>query len=75
MRNAKSEEVEIALIRWIREIRAQNVPLTREILQEKACFFADALYVSDFQCLSGWLQMFKDRHGIICKEVAAKKAV
>lgn len=39
MRLAKNEEVEIALMKGIIEIRGKNRPLTGDILQEKALFF------------------------------------
>lgn len=38
MRLAKNEDVEIALMKWISEIRSKNTPLTGDILQEKALF-------------------------------------
>lgn len=73
MRLAKNEEVEIALMKWISEIRSKNRPLTGDILQEKALFFADAFGVEDFQASSGWLQRFKDRHGIVCKKICGEE--
>ncbi len=38
MRTAKNEDVEIALMRWIKEVRSQILTLTGGILQEKRYF-------------------------------------
>lgn len=48
MRNAKTEEVKNSI--YERERNQSNFA---------SFFFADALNVSDFQCLSVWLQWFK----------------
>lgn len=74
MRVASNEELETALFRWVNEVRNQNLPITGTILQEKARFFADALGITDFCGSSGWLQRFKDRHGIICKKICGEEA-
>lgn len=74
MRVANNEEVETALIKWMNEARNQNLPITGAILLEKAHFFADALGIKEFLGSSGWLQRFKDRHGIICKKICGEEA-
>lgn len=74
MRTAKNEDVEVALLRWIKEARSQNIILTGAVLQEKAKFFGEALGVSDFVCSNGWLSRFKERHGIVCKKICGEEA-
>lgn len=74
MRAGKNEDVEVALLRWIREARSQNIILTGTILQEKAKFFGEALGVGDFMCSNGWLSRFKERHGIVCKRICGEEA-
>jgi hypothetical protein len=44
--------------------RSKNIPLTDEILKEKAKHFDDETGVTDFKYSNGWLQRFKARHGI-----------
>jgi hypothetical protein len=39
--------------------RSKNVPLTDEILKEKAKHFGDETGVTDFKYSNGWLQRFK----------------
>lgn len=73
MRTAKNEEIEVALLRWIREARNQNIILSGAVLQEKAKFFAEALGVSDFTCSNGWLSRFKERNGIVCKKICGEE--
>ena len=73
MRTGKNDDVEVALLRWIREARSQNIILTGAILQEKAKFFGEALGASEFICSNGWLCRFKERHGIVCKKICEKE--
>lgn len=47
-RTTKNEEVEVALLRGIRETRNLNIILTGAVLQEKAKLFAEALDVNGF---------------------------
>lgn len=74
IRTGRNEDVEVSLLRWIREARIQNLPLSGAVLQEKAKFFADALGLGDFSCSNGWLQRFKERHGICCKRICGEEA-
>ncbi|KAG0422161.1 hypothetical protein HPB47_002002 [Ixodes persulcatus] len=55
-------------------MRARNVPLSGELLQQKARDFACILGCDDFKASSGWLQRFKDRHSIVGKVVSGESA-
>nr|XP_042911674.1 uncharacterized protein LOC122272279 [Parasteatoda tepidariorum] len=74
MRTGGNEEIEVALLRWVREARSQNLPLTGHVLQEKAKVFADALGVTNFASSNGWLTRFKKRHGIVCHKICGEEA-
>lgn len=72
IRASKYEDVDEALFRWFSEVRAQNVPVSGPMLQAKARCFGCLLGHDDFNPLNGWIQRFKDRHGITCKVVSGE---
>ena len=69
MRLAKHEDVEKALYVWILAARSEGVPISGELLKEKANQLAQKLGVQDFKCSNGWLCRFKDRHSIVYKSI------
>ncbi|KAH8040077.1 hypothetical protein HPB51_009333 [Rhipicephalus microplus] len=69
---SKYEDVDAALFRWFREVRAQSIPVSGPMLQQKAKCLGALLGHNDFNPLNGWIQHFKDRHGISCKVVCGE---
>lgn len=65
-RSGVHAEMEQCLNLWFANARAKNIPITDEILREKAKHFGNETGVTDFQYSNGWLQRFKSRHGIAC---------
>lgn len=72
IRTSKYEDVDAALFRWFREVRAQSIPVSGPMLQQKAKCLGALLGHDDFNPLNGWIQRFKDRHGISCKVVCGE---
>lgn len=66
-------QLEDALFTWFLEQRRKNVPLTGEILMEKANFFHERLGRGAFVASRGWLDNFKKRHGIRQLKVTGEK--
>ncbi|XP_072145071.1 tigger transposable element-derived protein 6-like [Dermacentor andersoni] len=66
------KDVEEALYQWFLRARAMNLPTSGPILAEKAKHFAYLLQNTDFQPGGGWIQRFKERHGIIYKAVVGE---
>ena len=60
MRLAKHEDVEKALYQWLLAARSDNIPISGEILKEKAEQLAVKLGETDFKCSNGWLCRFMD---------------
>ena len=60
---------------WFREARGRDVALTGPILLEKAKCIADQLGVEGFRQSTGWLERFKERHGIIFRKKNVEKSV
>ncbi|XP_037527773.1 tigger transposable element-derived protein 6-like [Rhipicephalus sanguineus] len=67
-------DVEEALYNWFLTTRARNVPISGPILAAKAKNFAFLLGRPDFEPGGGWIQRFKDRHGIVYKNVVGEAA-
>ena len=67
-RTAKHPDVEEALLKWFKNARDKNLLMT------KARLFADNLGIKDFEASPGWLTRFKERHGIVFKNVCGESA-
>ncbi|XP_045208819.2 tigger transposable element-derived protein 4-like [Mercenaria mercenaria] len=70
--HAKFPEVEEAVLKWFKNARNENVPVSGPFLIHKANEFARALGMTDFNCSTGWLERFKERHGITFKKVCGE---
>ena len=74
LRTAAHEDVEEALVIWFKGIRDQSVPVSGSILRAKAEELSKKLGHEQFQCSSGWLQRFKERHAIVQKKICGESA-
>lgn len=73
LKTPENPQLEDALFTWFLEQRRKNVPLTGEILMEKAKFFHERLGRGAFVASRGWLDNFKKRHGIRQLKVTGEK--
>jgi hypothetical protein len=58
-------DVEEAVTSWFKAARAEKIPLSGPFIQAKALKLAADLGHSEFKATTGWLQKFKERHGIV----------
>ena len=72
-RSGLNADMEQCLYLWFANARSKNVPLTDEILKEKAKHFSDETGVTD-KYSNGWLQLFKARHGISSHVISGESA-
>jgi hypothetical protein len=49
-------------------MRDKDIPMSGPLLLEKAKFFANELEILDFKQSTGWLDRFKENHGITLKK-------
>ena len=69
------EPIETALYKWFCDIRTtQNIPINGPILMGKADEIAKKLNITEFKANSGWLDRFKNRHGITYKTACGESA-
>lgn len=67
-------DVDKAVFAWFCEQRANKVPLSGRILQQKALDFACMLSHDNFKASPGWLSRFKARHDIVAKVISGEAA-
>ena len=71
VRCGKYEDVEEILIEWIHQSRDAAIPLSGQIIQEKAREIARKLN-TDFSASNGWLDRFKQRHSIVYRQISGE---
>ncbi|XP_071444924.1 tigger transposable element-derived protein 4-like [Hetaerina americana] len=54
---------------WLEQARGQNLPLSGDLINEKAMKLAELMHIPDLMASDGWLDNFKKRHGITFKTV------
>lgn len=68
--------IDQAVYAWFLQQRSRNMPISGELLREKAKFFQEKIYpnlMDKFKASEGWLSKFKKRHGIRYLSVTTEK--
>lgn len=75
LRSAELPKMEKALFGWFMEKRANNVPISTDILCAKAKSLHEKIKErpGEFNASRGWIQKFKKRHGIRILKVVGEK--
>ncbi|GBL88632.1 Tigger transposable element-derived protein 4 [Araneus ventricosus] len=68
------ENVDKALLSWIKYARSQNAPISWNVLKEKSLEFAIELGETSFVASNGWLQRFNSRHNLSFKKLCGEAA-
>ena len=69
IRAADNPDVEKAINTWITDARAQNIPLSGEIVRRQASRFADRFGKCDFKASRGWFARYKKRRGFCFRKI------
>ena len=72
MRKGKWEELEDAVLKWFAFARDQDAVISGPVLIAKAEQFAKDLRIDDFKGTHGWMERFKDRHGIAFHSISGE---
>lgn len=64
LRGASYPKVEEALLLWLRDALAKNIPVNGVLLRKRAEQLAFLFDCADFKCSEGWLDRFKARNSI-----------
>ncbi|XP_043838999.1 tigger transposable element-derived protein 6 [Dromiciops gliroides] len=69
MRNALYDDIDKAVFAWFQEVHAKNILVSGSVIRKKALNLANMLGYDNFQASVGWLNRFRDRHGIALKAI------
>ncbi|GFV00757.1 tigger transposable element-derived protein 6 [Trichonephila clavipes] len=70
LKHAKHEDLEKVLVEWFQQARSNNYPLSGGVIMEKAKEIASHLNITDFCGSTGWLDRFRNRHGIVYRQIS-----
>ncbi|XP_068671000.1 tigger transposable element-derived protein 6-like [Montipora foliosa] len=73
MKQSTFPDLDKALSEWFCKVRAMNIPVSGPLLQEKAQYFAEHLGHENFKASNGFLDKFKERHGITGQAVCGEE--
>ena len=73
-RPAKHEKLENALFMWFNDVQINHASVNDEMLIMKAKQLGEKLNITDFAYSRGWLQNFKNRHGMSMKPMQGEAA-
>lgn len=73
-RNVEFPDLEAATIKWFVQCRDNNISVSGSLLRERAEIFAQKLGYVNFKASNGWLEKFKNRHGITFRQVCGESA-
>lgn len=74
LREPHFEDIEDCTIKWFKQARDNNIPISGPTLLTKAEEFSKILKVEDFKASSGWLHRFKERHELSFKKICGESA-
>lgn len=71
IRGCERTDIDAALLKWFKQCRSANIPVSGPLLQEKATEFGQMFGV-DFTCSNGWIDRFKARHSITFAKICGE---
>jgi len=76
IRQAEQPYLEEMILLWMSDTKAHNLPISDEMIIEKAKMFGEQIGISrfEFKYSNGWLDKFKKRNGITSKTMSGEKA-
>ena len=67
------DAIDEPLARWVRLMRENKVPVSGDMIQEKALQFAAEKGLQNFGASGGWLSRFKVRHNLTNKSISGEE--
>ena len=64
IRNANYPDLEEALVLWIKQMRAKNIPLNSHVIREKAIILAKTMNYTDFKASNQYIEGLKKRQNL-----------
>jgi hypothetical protein len=72
LRKPEGSDVDEALLKWFKQQRSENVPVSDPLLMVRAEELAKLFRDEEFLCSAGWIDRFKLRHNISCGKVSGE---
>lgn len=74
VRGPENPDVDECVLKWLKQARDKQIPVSGPMLRAKAEEFASGLNKQDFKASTGWLHGFKERNNIAFKSVCGESA-
>ena len=72
MRLGNFENLDAAMVSWLREVRSRDVRISGDLLASTAVKMAEELGITDFKGSRGWLEGWKTRNGIKLRTISGE---
>lgn len=72
VKSSKYEKMEDILKEWFISARSANIPISGNVLREKALCIAAKLNMDNFTASNGWVDRFKQRHNVVYKAICGE---
>lgn len=73
-KKCKFDKLNDAVLLFVKQVKSINLPLSGDMVKEKAMIFASKFGVNNFKASNGWLTKFKNRHNISLKKMCGESA-
>lgn len=74
LRTAAHPKLEDALLRWITDMRNSQLPFSGPLICQQAERYALRMNIESFSAYEGWFARFRERHGLVFRNVCGEKA-
>lgn len=74
LKTSVHQEVDKGLLQWFAQKRQENVPISGNVLQEKASELGSKIEKTEFKCSRSWIGRFKKRHNIASGKIVGEAA-
>ena len=71
--SGKYDNIDTAVYKWFINARERNVPISGQIIREKALDFAKQFNIPDFKASEGWLDRWKTRKNVIYRVISGEE--
>lgn len=73
LRSAELPEMEMQLYKWFIAQRERNMPVSGDMMKQKALSLTASMNLGNFRASDGWLQRFKERYGVRFLKISGEK--
>ena len=75
LKRPQSPKLDKAVLLWLKQARGQKLPVSGDLIKEKAIKLSELLKIPDFTASKGWLDRFKNDTTLFSNPFTVKQAV